>query len=108
MYTDIFIPSSRVGDIEDGDKVIVKVTDWPDDADSPFGKIEKILGKAGDHNTEIHSILAEYGLPYEFPHEVQAYADNLDTSITDAEIKKKKGFSRYSHLYHRSKRCERF
>ena len=77
MYTDIFVPKDKIGDANDGDKVIVELTEWPDNADSPFGKIKQVLGKPGEHNTEIHSILAEYGLPYEFPVEVERFAENL-------------------------------
>jgi exoribonuclease R len=60
--------------------------DWPVKADSPFGSVIKVLGKPGEHNTEIHAILAEYGLPYDFPIDVEAYANKLDTSITQEEI----------------------
>ncbi|WP_066223027.1 ribonuclease R [Formosa haliotis] len=90
MYKDIFVPSNKIGDAEDGDKVLVSLEDWPDKADSPNGKVLKVLGKPGEHNTEIHSILAEYGLPYEFPHEVEEFANNIDTSITEDEIKKRR------------------
>ncbi|WP_298546923.1 ribonuclease R [uncultured Aquimarina sp.] len=90
MYTDIFVPKNKIKDAEDGDKVLVKLEDWPEKADSPFGKVIKVLGKPGDHNTEIHSILAQYGLPYEFPPEVEAYANELDTSIQESEIKKRR------------------
>ena len=90
MYKDIFVPINKTLKAEDGDKVLVSLEDWPENADSPFGKVLKILGKPGEHNTEIHSILAEYGLPYEFPHEVQSFANKLDTSITAEEIKKRR------------------
>jgi len=90
MYKDIFIPINKINKAEDGDKVLVKLEDWPDDADSPYGKILKVLGKPGEHNTEIHSILAEYGLPYEFPHEVEDFANKIDTSITKEEISKRR------------------
>ncbi|MEL4307041.1 ribonuclease R [Joostella sp. CR20] len=90
MYSDIFVAKNKVGDAEDGDKVIVEIIDWPKDADSPNGKIIQVLGKPGEHNTEIHAILAEYGLPYEFPAEVEFYANQLDTSITEEEISKRR------------------
>ena len=90
MYKDIFVPINKTKNAEDGDKVLVSLTDWPEKADSPYGKVVKILGKPGDHNTEIHSILAEYGLPYEFPHEVEVYVNNLDISITKEEIAKRR------------------
>ena len=90
MYTDIFIPKDKIGDAEQGDVVVVKIEDWPKKADSPFGAVIKVLGKPGEHNTEIHAILAEYGLPSDFPIEVEAYAQKLDTSIHQSEIDKRR------------------
>ncbi|MFH6603105.1 ribonuclease R [Maribacter algicola] len=90
MYTDIFIPKDKIGKAKNGDKVLVDILEWPDDRDSPIGEINEILGKPGEHNTEIHSILAEYGLPYEFPVEVERFADSIDTSIKSEEIAKRR------------------
>ena len=90
MYTDFFIPKSKIKKANDGDKVLVKFEGWEGNSDSPIGSVIKVLGKAGEHNTEIHSILAQYGLPYEFPHNVESYANELDTSIQPDEIKKRR------------------
>ena len=90
MYTDIFIPLEKLKKANDGDKVLVQLGDWPKDADSPYGEVIEVLGKPGEHNTEIHSILAEYGLPYEFPYEVEQFAQTLDTSIKESEIAKRR------------------
>jgi len=90
MYTDIFIPKNKLSNAEHGDVVLVQMEDWPTKADSPFGSVIKVLGKPGEHNTEIHAILAEYGLPYDFPIEVEAYANKIDTSITEEEIAKRR------------------
>ena len=90
MYKDIFVPINKINKAEDGDKVLVKFEEWPEKSDSPNGKVIKVLGKPGDHNTEIHAILAEYGLPMEFPHEVEEFANQLDTSITEEEIEKRR------------------
>ncbi len=90
MYTDIFIPKDKIGEATDGDVVLVKIEDWPKKADSPFGTVLKVLGRPGEHDTEIHAILAEYGLPYDFPLEVEAYAKKLDTSIQADEIAKRR------------------
>lgn len=90
MYTDIFIPKNKINGAKNGEKVLVAMEDWPDNADSPYGKVIKILGKPGEHHTEIHSILAQYGLPYEFPKEVEEYANKIDTSIKAEEIKKRR------------------
>ena len=86
MYTDIFIPLAKIGEAQQGDVVIAKIEDWPKKADSPFGTILKVLGKPGEHDTEIHAILAEYGLPYDFPVEVEVFAQKIDTSIHESEI----------------------
>ncbi|RCT53617.1 ribonuclease R [Winogradskyella sp. KYW1333] len=90
MYTDIFVPINKIKKAEDGDKVLVKLTDWPENASSPYGKVTEVLGKPGEHSTEIHSILAEYGLPHQFPLEVESYVNKLDTSITEEEIAKRR------------------
>ncbi len=90
MYTDIFVAKNKIGNAEDGDKVLVSLDEWPENADSPFGTVVKVLGKPGEHHTEIHSILAQYGLPYEFPEEVEAFANELDTSIQESEIKNRR------------------
>ena len=90
LSVDIFIPKGKIGKAQDGDKVLVKLDDWPETADSPFGSIIKTFGPEGEHQTEIHAILAQYGLPYEFPKEVQAFADQLDTSITKEEIARRR------------------
>ncbi len=89
MYTDFFVPKGKTMDANDGDKVVVSFESW-DDGDSPIGTVTEVLGKPGEHNTEIHAILAEYGLPYEFPTEVQRFADRLDTSIKEDEIAKRR------------------
>jgi ribonuclease R len=86
MYTDIFIPKDKIGEAEQGDVVLVHIEDWPSRADSPFGAVIKVLGKPGEHDTEIHAILAEYGLPSEFPIEVETFAQKIDTSIEESEI----------------------
>ncbi|WP_340076294.1 ribonuclease R [Leptobacterium sp. I13] len=90
MYTDIFIPKNKINKAEEGDKVLVEITDWPDKASSPYGEVIEVLGKPGEHHTEMHAILAEYGLPYRFPEEVTHYANKLDTSITTEEISKRR------------------
>ena len=90
MYADIFISQNKINGAEDGDKVVASITDWPSNSKNPFGKITKVLGKPGDHNTEIHSILLEYGLPYEFEKEVEDEAENLPIEITKSEIAKRR------------------
>lgn len=64
---DIFIDKDKLGDAKDGEKVVAKMTDWPQGAKNPFGVIIKVLGMPGNNDTEMHSILAEYGLPIHFP-----------------------------------------
>lgn len=90
MYKDIFVPINKTNKAEDGDKVLVSLEDWPERSDSPNGKVLKVLGKPGEHNTEIHSILADYGLPYEFPKAVEDYANNIDLEIKPEEIAKRR------------------
>ncbi len=90
MYADLFVAQNKINGAEDGDKVVVQMTDWPENSKNPFGKITQVLGKPGDHDTEIHSILLEYGLPYEFPKEVEEDAEKLSLEITKKEIAKRR------------------
>jgi VacB/RNase II family 3'-5' exoribonuclease len=90
MYTDIFVQKNKIGEAKNGDKVVVEMEEWPEKADSPFGRIVQVLGTPGEHQTEIHSILAQYGLPHEFPEEVESFAQGIDTSIREEEIKKRR------------------
>ena len=90
MYADIFVSPKELADAQDGDKVLAEITDWPANSKNPFGKITRVLGKPGDHDTEIHSILLEYGLPYSFPEHVEAYASKLPIEITEEEILKRR------------------
>ncbi len=90
MYSDIFISESKLNNANDGDKVLAKITDWPSNSKNPFGEITEVLGRPGDHNTEIHSILLEYGLPYKFPKEVENFASKISIKISDKEIEKRR------------------
>lgn len=90
MYSDIFISESKLNDAKNGDKVLVEMKDWPGNSKNPFGEIKLVLGRPGDHNTEIHSILLEYGLPYTFPKEVEDFAEKLPLEISKEEIAKRR------------------
>ncbi len=90
MYTDIFVPIDLIGKAKDGEKVIVEILKWEKNEDSPTGKVTEVLGMPGHHDTEIHAILAEYGLPYQFPVEVERHANALDTSIKENEVAKRR------------------
>lgn len=90
MNTDIFIPKKNFNAAEDGDKVIVKITRYEDYDKNPEGEIIKVLGRPGAHETEIHSILAEYGLPTTFPEEVMHEAEQIATQLPEEEIAKRR------------------
>ena len=90
MYADIFVSEGNLNGAEDGDKVQATISDWPKKSKNPFGKITAVLGKPGEHNTEMHSILLEYDLPYEFPREVETDAASVSLEITKEEIGKRR------------------
>lgn len=90
INTDIFIPKGKINGAENGDKVVVKMLEWKSGDKNPDGEIIKVLGAPGEHETEIHSILAEYGLPYSFPEEVESDADKIDRRVTDEEVAKRR------------------
>ncbi len=77
LANDIFIPKEKLKGGKTGDKAIVKVVEWPDKAKNPIGQVIDILGRAGDNTTEMHAILAEFGLPYVYPAAVEKAADKI-------------------------------
>ena len=89
LSNDIYIPHGKLNGAKDGQKVFVKMTDWPEKAKNPFGEVIDVLGEVGENNTEMHAILAEYGLPYSYPEELTALADQIDITISDEEIKRR-------------------
>ena len=92
IHVDIFVPISMINKAKDSDKVLVEITEWKQNSQSPNGIIKKVLGTEGEHNTEIHSILAEYGLPYDFEKEIKEFANNIDTTINDKEVSNRRDF----------------
>ncbi len=86
LATDIVIPRNKLKGGVKGDKAIVRITDWPDNAKSPRGEVVDILGKTGDNQAEMHAILAEFGLPYRYPRNVEEAADRIDAGITPEVI----------------------
>lgn len=86
LTNDIYVPSDKLKGATDGQKVIVKVVDWPDNARNPIGYIVDVLGDAGNNDTEMHAILAEYNLPYSYPEEISAEAEKIDITISEEEI----------------------
>ena len=92
MFHDIYVRYEDLGGAKHNDKVIVKITQWPERNKKPEGIITRVLGKAGEHNAEIHSIIAEFGLPLEFPEHVEEEAEAIPDKITSKEIGKRKDF----------------
>lgn len=92
MHHDIYVHLNELKGAKHNDKVIVKVTQWPERDKKPEGEIVRVLGKAGEHNAEIHSIIAEFGLPLEFPERIEQDAEEIPDEITAKEIKKRKDF----------------
>ena len=92
LANDIFIPRDKLKGGKTGDKAVVKITEWPDKAKNPIGQVVDILGRAGDNTTEMHAILAEYGLPYVYPKNVEQAADRIPDEIPADEIARREDF----------------
>ncbi len=90
ITTDFFIPGRQINGAKDGQVVLVEFVEWNDKQDSPNGRVKEILGDPGEHDTEIHAILAQYGLPYEFPERVEEFTQKLDKTISETEISKRR------------------
>lgn len=86
---DIFIPRDKLNGGKDGQKCIGRIVDWEDKEKNPIGEIIDVLGDVGDNNTEMHAILAEFGLPYKYPQDVEQAAEKISAGITAAEISKR-------------------
>lgn len=92
LANDIFIPRDKLKGGKTGDKAVVKVIEWPEKAKNPIGQVVDILGKAGDNTTEMHAILAEFGLPYVYPQAVEKAADRIPEDISAEEIARREDF----------------
>lgn len=86
LANDIMIPRAKLKGGKQGDKAIVRITSWPEDDKNPLGEVVDILGKTGENTTEMHAILAEFGLPYRYPENVDKAAQKIDAGITPEEV----------------------
>ena len=92
LANDIFIPKDKLKGGKDGQKAVVRIVDWPERAKNPYGEVIDILGEAGQNNTEIHAILAEFGLPYKYPESVEKAAGRISDIIDSAEIERREDY----------------
>ena len=92
MTNDIFIPASKLNGGVNGEKALVKIIDWPEGAKSPIGQVVRVLGKPGEHDTEMNAIIAEFGLPEDFPKAAEREADAIPEEIPEKEIEKRWDF----------------
>ncbi len=92
MPYDIFIPLNKLNGAKNGDKVVAKITEWPEKYRNPFGEVIAVLGKPGDNDTEMHAILAEFDLPYKFEKKVEDAADKTPVEITEKDYKERRDF----------------
>ena len=84
---DILIPKKKLKGGKTGDKAVVKITQWPSkESKNIVGEVVDVLGKEGDNNVEMHAILAQYGLPYQYPKHVEEAAEKIEPGITAEEI----------------------
>jgi len=92
MPFDLFIPTSKLNGVKQGQKAVARVIDWDSKSKNPVAEIINILGDPGLHETEMHAILAEFELPYHFTEEVEKDAERIEGGITEADIKQRRDF----------------
>jgi len=92
MLHDIFIPLDGLNGAKDGEKVLVSIVEWPENAKNPIGKVKNVLGKKGENNTEMNAILADYGFPLQFPEKVEAEANAIPEGISEQELENRRDF----------------
>ncbi len=86
LTNDVFIPKDKLKGGRNGQKVVVKLLAWEPNLKSPVGEVIDILGDKGNNDAEMHAILAEFGLPYRYPAEVDEAASKMDAGITPDEV----------------------
>jgi len=89
LANDILIPRNQLHGAKHGDKVVVKIMEWPIEAKNPIGKVVEVLGQSGENETEMHAILAEFGLPYQYPQQVEEVANQISDQIPEEEIRRR-------------------
>ena len=92
MPYDVFIPLTKINGAKNGDKVVVRITEWPEKYRNPFGEVVNVLGKPGENETEMHAILAEFDLPYNFDKKVEEAANKIPDEITEKDYKERRDF----------------
>ena len=92
LAADIILDKSRLRGGKSGDKAVARITNWRDDEMNPRGEIIDILGAKGENNAEMHAILAEFGLPYRYPENVEKAADRIHEGITPEEVARREDF----------------
>ena len=93
FVNDILVPKKKLKGGKTGDKAVVRITQWPSkDSKNMVGEVIDVLGKEGDNNVEMHAILAQYGLPYKYPKNVEKAAEKIDPGITPQEISRREDF----------------
>lgn len=90
LHANFFIGAQHLGGAENGQKVIVEMLSWDDPSDAPAAKVVQVLGKPGDHEVEMHAILAEFGLPYEFPESVLDAAAQIPREVPADELARRR------------------
>ena len=92
MPYDIFIPQGKFNKAKNGQKVIARINDWPANVKNPLGEVVEVLGDPGEHEVEIHAILAEYELPYRFSDEIIKASEKISDKITSKDLSGRKDF----------------
>ena len=87
---DIFIPLDKLNGGKNGQRCVARIIEWEDKAKNPIGEIIDVLGDVGNNNAEMHAILAEFGLPYKYPEEIESAANEIGSGISPEEILKRK------------------
>lgn len=91
--SDIIIPKRKLKGGKTNDKAIVKITQWPDaEHKNLVGEVVDVIGQTGDNDTEMNTILAQYGLPYVYPKAVEEAANKITGEITPQDVAERDDF----------------
>ncbi len=92
LHTDFFIPGTHINGAKEGDRVLIQLEGWAEQSESPIAKVIRVFGQAGGHQSEIHAILAQYGLPYDFPEDVVKESEGINKVISQDDYAQRRDF----------------
>lgn len=92
MHDEVMVHEEHLNGAKNGQKVMVEIRNWGGPNRRPIGEVKEVLGEPGEHNAEMHAILADFNIPIRFSEDVEAEAEAIPKTISKEEIGKRRDF----------------